>query len=255
LQRSVPAPRPAPAGTAIYAIGDIHGRLDLLLELRAKIAADAARRRASRRILVHLGDYVDRGPDAQRVLDLLISMPMPGFQSVHLRGNHEQLMLDFAADAGRGLRWFVNGGLATLASYGLPFSDDAARPDRAATARLHDGLLALLPRAHRDFLAGLPAWHRVGDYVFVHAGIRPGAPMEAQDIDDLLWIREPFLSANNDPGFVVVHGHTVAAAPQIRRNRIGIDTGAYATGVLTALAIEGDRLEVLQTGPLTRPRA
>ena len=249
------APRPAPDGVVIYAIGDVHGRLDLLLRLQALVAADAARRRATRRILVRLGDYIDRGPDSQRVLDHLVAPPPPGFETVDLRGNHEQLLLDFAADAGRGTRWLANGGLATLASYGLPVPVTDARPDHRSLLRLQDGLLSVLPRAHRDFLRGLPVWHRIGDYVFVHAGIRPGTPLAAQDEADLLWIREPFLSGNDDPGFVVVHGHSISTIPQIRRNRIGIDTGAYATGVLTALAIEGDRLDLIQTSPATGPRA
>lgn len=243
------APRPGPADTILYAIGDIHGALAPLLALQAMIAADAARRPARQRVIVHLGDYVDRGPASQAVIGHLLGAHLPGFATVHLRGNHEQLMLDFLDDPGRGGPWFANGGLATLASYGIPVALEAGRPGASETRRLHDALRSLLPRSHRDFLQGSRLQHRIGDYLFVHAGIRPGIGIANQRDDDLLWIREPFLSANNDHGAVVVHGHTITAAPQIRANRIGIDTGAYRTGVLTAVAIEGDRLDVLRTSP------
>ena len=243
------ATKPVPDGTAIYAVGDIHGRLDLLIALQARIAADAARRRASRRIVVYLGDYVDRGPDSRSVLERLTARPLPGFESVHLRGNHEQLLLDFADGTGRGMAWFANGGGETLASYGIHAPVCGLRPAPDEAARMRAELRAALPGAHDAFLRALPARHRIGDYVFVHAGIRPGVALEDQAEADMLWIRDPFLGANNDHGFVVVHGHTVSLAPQIRPNRIGIDTGAYATGVLTALAIEGDRVDILQTTP------
>jgi serine/threonine protein phosphatase 1 len=243
------APRPAPDGLAIYAVGDIHGRLDLLIELQARILADAARRRAARRVVVYLGDYVDRGPDSRSVLERLTARPLPGFDSVHLRGNHEQMMLDFADGSGRGMAWFPNGGGETLASYGLDAPAGGLRPAPDAAARLRAGLLAALPTSHDAFLRALPACHRIGDYVFVHAGIRPGVALADQSEVDMLWIREPFLGANTEHGFVVVHGHTVSLAPQIRTNRIGIDTGAYATGVLTALAIEGGRVDILRTAP------
>ena len=242
-----PAPRNGPADTVIYAVGDIHGRYDRLLRLQGMIEKDAAKRAGKRRVLVYLGDYIDRGPDSQRVLDHLITMPLGGFETVHLRGNHEQLMLEFMGDVDRGLPWLANGGLKTMASYGLISEETSSRVGRVAQHKMYLDLLGMLPRQHRVFLRDLPTSHRIGNYLFVHAGIRPGATLAMQDDDDLLWIREPFLSANDDYGFVVVHGHTVCAEPEIRHNRICIDTGAYESGVLTALVVDGAKLGILQT--------
>ena len=142
--------------------------------------------------------------------------------------------------------WFASGGLPTLASYGLPAME---RKDLTPSdiLRLQDGLRSLLPQRHRNFLKNLKSLHREGGFLFVHAGIRPGVALDAQKEDDLIWIREPFLGSNSDHGFVVVHGHTITWEPEFRPNRIGIDTGAYESGVLTALAIEGGNVAVLQT--------
>lgn len=236
-----------PAGSAVYAIGDIHGRLDLLVELHALIAADAAQRQAQRRVLVHVGDYVDRGPDSARVLDRLMDRIPAGFEPVYLLGNHERLMLDFMDDLNYGPVWLRNGGRETLASYGVDVTAGAATELDHLT-RVQAELRERLPDSHRAFLAALELGHLEGDYLFVHAGIRPGLAVEAQDEGDLIWIREPFLSSDQNLGKIVVHGHTIAPEPVIRQNRIGIDTGAYYTGRLTALVLEGGARDFLVTG-------
>jgi serine/threonine protein phosphatase 1 len=242
------ASRSTPADTVVYAIGDVHGRLDKLLALEGMIEIDATTRQAKRRVLVYLGDYVDRGPDSQGVIEHLALSRMAGFEIVHLIGNHERLMLDFLNDAEQSGPWFANGGLPTLASYGLP-AGDRKELSQSDILRLQDGLRSLLPARHRTFLRNLRNVHREGDFVFVHAGIRPGVALDAQKEEDLLWIRQPFLTSTVDHGFVVVHGHTITEDPEFKPNRIGIDTGAYDSGILTALAIEGGKVAVLQTSP------
>lgn len=235
-----------PASTVVYAIGDVHGNSDLLVALHESIVEDAARRSATRRVIVHLGDYVDRGPDSRGVIDRLLSPPA-GFESIALRGNHEQLLLDFLDDPSTGPDWMMNGGAATLASYGIAMMDGCYfRADRwdALSTALRDAL----PSSHRRFLDGLPLTHREGDYLFVHAGIRPGVPLTAQDSEDLIWIRGEFLFSAEDHGAIVVHGHTISEQVQIRSNRIGIDTGAFHTGCLTALVLDGTDRALLQTG-------
>ncbi len=247
-----PAARPrarAPAGSVVYAIGDVHGCLGRLLALEAMIRADAARRAAGRRVMVLLGDYVDRGPDTRGVLGHLCAPPPPGFERACLAGNHEQLMLGFVDDPAEAGPWLANGGGATLASYGVRGADWLRAAPAASVLRAREELRAALPAAHLAFLRGLRRMHREGDYLFVHAGIRPGIAPEDQDEDDLLWIRQPFLSSNSDHGCVVVHGHSIVEEPEIHPSRIAIDTGAYATGVLTALALEGERVEFLRTAP------
>lgn len=246
--RAKPAARAVPPDTVVYAIGDIHGRLDKLLALEALVEEDAHRRTAKRRVIVYLGDYVDRGPASQGVVEHLTLTRLRGFDVVHLLGNHERLMLEFLDDPETASPWFASGGLPTLASYGLPAME---RKDLTASdiLRLQDGLRSLLPTRHRNFLKNLRLLHREGGFLFVHAGIRPGVALDAQKEDDLIWIRQPFLGSNSDHGFVVVHGHTITGEPEFRPNRIGIDTGAYESGVLTALAIEGGNVAVLQTKP------
>ncbi|MFM8680286.1 MAG: metallophosphoesterase, partial [Alphaproteobacteria bacterium] len=231
LRGAARRPPRVPDGLVVYAIGDVHGRDDRLRELEGMLRADAARRSAARRLVVMLGDYVDRGPGSRAVLDHLCAPPPPGFERACLAGNHEQLMLAFLDDPGEAAPWLANGGAATLASYGV-----------AGAAALR----AALPAAHLAFLRGLGRMRREGDYLFVHAGIRPGVAPGDQVEDDLLWIRRPFLSSNSDPRCVVVHGHSIVEEPEIHPNRIAIDTGAYASGVLTALALEGERVEFLR---------
>ena len=239
-----------PPGTRVYAIGDSHGCAQLLGALHAAIledsaAADArAPAPAERRVAVYLGDYIDRGPDSRGLLEMLIAEPLPGFETVHLMGNHDLFMRQFLDGEDVTALWMMNGGAATLRSYGV---DPGAlhRIGRAA-GHLRAELEARLPAAHRDFLSGLRLNHVEGGYFFAHAGVRPGVPLDAQDAHDLVWIREPFLSSKADHGKVVVHGHTPAHAPEVRANRIGIDTGACYGGHLTALALEGDGRRFLQ---------
>ncbi|MBI1777873.1 MAG: serine/threonine protein phosphatase [Proteobacteria bacterium] len=233
-----------PAATAdsrIYAIGDIHGRVDLLVHLQAKILADATRSTARRRVIVYLGDYVDRGPDSRAVVDRLLNHRLDGFETVHLRGNHEDMLLRFLAGEPVARLWFMNGGMQTLRSYAV--SGHVEDLPAAARAQLARGM----PEEHRRFLAELALSHIEGDYLFVHAGIRPGIPLEAQDAADLLWIREEFLDSADPHGKVVVHGHTIRPRPEVLSNRIGIDTGAFMTGRLTALVLEGDEASFLAT--------
>lgn len=248
-ERDRPSPRRAvPDDCRVYAIGDIHGRLDLLRGLEDLIRDDAATAPEARKVVVYLGDYVDRGPESRGVIEHLLSQPLAGFARVHLIGNHESMMLGFLRDVTAGPGWLWNGGDATLASYGV--APPNAWTDRDQLAAAQDGLSAALPPAHRGFLDRLVLSHREGDYLFVHAGIRPGVALAAQDPHDLIWIREEFLLSAADHGAVVVHGHTITGEPQLRDNRIGIDTGAYRSGRLTALALTGDQLRVIQAhGP------
>jgi len=234
-----------PEGSRIYAIGDIHGRLDLLRRLHGLIRDDAAAHPAARKVAVYLGDYVDRGESSAEVIDLLIGDPLPGFESVHLLGNHEEMMLDFFEDIAIARSWMTNGGAETLASYRI--APPMIFADEATVTQVQQDLAARLPPAHRTFLEGLALSHEEGGYFFAHAGIRPRVPLDKQEKKDLIWIRTPFLDSEEAHGKMVVHGHTITDHPEIRRNRIGIDTGAYATGRLTCLVLEGSDREFLQT--------
>ncbi|MBF0562870.1 MAG: serine/threonine protein phosphatase [Alphaproteobacteria bacterium] len=246
-----PAPGFVPAGVRIYAIGDIHGRADLLARLLGKIA-DAAASAGSvlRQFIVFLGDYIDRGPLSREVVELILNSLPLGFERVTLKGNHEWLLSRFLEDSTIGTGWVNNGGLATLASYGLGGyqAAGAGAMDLETSERARRELVKIIPPRHRDFFAGLGTACRLGGYVFAHAGVRPLVPLDHQDERDLIWIREPFLSSRADFGAVVVHGHSVRLEPDLHHNRIGIDTGAYYTGRLTALMLEGRKLRFLQTG-------
>ena len=226
------APGRLPPGSRVYAVGDIHGCVHRLEALLADIRADLTARPAPAATLVLLGDYVDRGLDSARVLELLLGPPpVPGADLVLLKGNHEAMMLDACAlgATATALRfWMDNGGLATLESY----DTDPAFP----------GWLQRIPPAHLALMRRCRLSHAAGDYLFVHAGVRPEVPLERQDPHDLLWIREPFLSWRKPLGAVVVHGHTPVAKPEVRPHRIGIDTGACFGGTLTCLVLEEDRM-------------
>jgi serine/threonine protein phosphatase 1 len=234
-----------PEGLRIYAVGDIHGRLDLLDRLHAMMEADAADAGSLERHIVYLGDFVDRGMDSAGVVQRLIDGPPRGFSASHLKGNHEDAMLAFLAGETDGEQWLQFGGVATLHSYGVP-AGVSGTPQEKVTF-LRDALRACLPPAHKRFLEGLDVAVTVGDYFFVHAGIRPGVPMEDQDDDDLLWIRSEFLASAADHGKVVVHGHSITRRPEVRWNRIGIDTGAFASGCLTCLVLEGSQRRFIAT--------
>lgn len=238
---------PLPPDTRVYAIGDIHGCADLLGRLHALIREDADAAPERRRIVVYLGDYVDRGTDSAGVIDRVLAGPGPDFERVCLRGNHEDMMLRFLGGEDIGAVWLYNGGGETLESYGL--STQVARfgawlPDHGP---VRESLRAALPETHRAFLDGLVTTHVEGGYLFVHAGLRPGRPLDAQKDEDLLWIRQPFLDSDADYGYIVVHGHTPVREPELRPNRINLDTGAVYWGRLTAMVFHGDRREVLQT--------
>lgn len=226
-------------GLRVYAVGDIHGELRVLDRLLARIAEDIERSGAAERrpLLVFLGDYVDRGADSCGTLDRLCAGPLPGVESRFLAGNHEAAMLDFLADPAGNAAWLDFGGAQTLASYGIRASVGVT--DRARCRSLRDQLAERLPETHRDFLAELETCVVLGDYAFVHAGIRPGRPLSRQSREDLLWIREPFLSSPLRHEKIIVHGHTIVDHPEIHPSRIAIDTGAYATGTLSALVLAG----------------
>lgn len=236
----------APDGLRLYAIGDVHGRDDLLVRLMDDIEQDGRARPEARKILIFLGDYVDRGLQSKQVIDRL-SGPMPeGFEAVFLKGNHELAMLQFLEDAQFGRTWKYYGGLETLHSYGiteLTLSDDPVDFEHARRK-----LMAVLPDSHRHFLETLSLSIEFGGYFFAHAGVRPGVSLSRQIEEDLLWIRDDFLESRASFGKMVVHGHTPKEEAVFRSNRIGIDTGAYMTGVLTCLVLEGASRRLLQTG-------
>ena len=226
-----------------YVIGDIHGRSDLLDKMAQEIARDIAQNPAAENLTVTLGDYVDRGPDSRGVLDRLARNPFPT-EYIALKGNHEELLETFLIRPEIGSQWRRLGGLETLHSYKVPVTALMVGKgfDEAAQA-----LRQTLPEAHSAFLAGLKLSLTVGGYFLCHAGVRPGVPLESQRAEDLLWIRDEFLSSKVDFGKIVVHGHTPTQSPEVLANRINIDTGAFATGRLTCLVIEDGGLRFLST--------
>ena len=235
-----------PDGSRVYVIGDIHGRIDLLKSVDRLIRGDMAKASDNNSTtVVYLGDYVDRGLQSREVLDFLIDKPIPGCETVYLMGNHEQAFLGFLEDEDWGSGWFKIGGDVTAFSYGVRVPQDV--PPDQLFSKIQEALLAAVPQHHLDFLANLRLTHQIGDYLFVHAGIRPGVSLDRQSPDDLLWIKQEFLESEEDFGKIVVHGHTVTDAPEIRTNRIGIDTGAYFSQVLTCLVLEGVSKRFLST--------
>lgn len=230
-----------PPGLRVYAIGDIHGRADLLDRLHEKIEADL-RTAPEKAVIVYLGDYVDRGPDSHGVIERLTRSRFSGVETVALLGNHEDMLLQFLdAPYGASL-WLSNGGDTTLSSYKVKVP--ASYDELVFTQR---ALLGAMPRHHKQFLLGLPEQVQFGDYLFVHAGIKPGLPLDRQSREQLIWIRDVFLDSESDHGLIVVHGHTIVHEVEWRANRIGVDTGAYTTGRLTALVLEGGGRRLLQT--------
>ncbi len=243
-----PVPAPTTGGALIYAVGDIHGRLDLLEQLLGKIGEDAEGRPAEGRpILIFIGDYIDRGPSSRGVIDAVIAAEEEGaFEVRALKGNHEAQLLAFLEDPRAGAAWLEFGGAETLLSYGVV--PPSGRTNEEAWEQTRLVFAEALPARHKAFLDGLELAVICGDYLFVHAGVRPGVPLDQQSEHDLLWIRDDFLTSDRPIEKVVVHGHTPEAAPYIGRNRIGIDTGAYATAKLTAARLFGTEQAVLQTG-------
>lgn len=236
-RKTVKLPR-LPEGIRIYAFGDIHGRADLLKKMFTVIDADLARSPVERSIEVFLGDYIDRGPYSGATLDLLIERSRHR-NTVFLKGNHEAYLLDVLRDPSKLEEWRQFGGLQTLMSYGI---QPPLNPTAAEQADLIRSLTEVMPGNHVEFLRSLKPWFVCGDFFFVHAGVRPGIPLAEQQESDLLWIRNEFLDSRANFGKFVVHGHTPVKEPDIRPNRINIDTGAYATGNLTLLVIQGSSM-------------
>jgi serine/threonine protein phosphatase 1 len=230
-----------PAGRRVYAVGDIHGRADLLSDIFARIDDDLRSRPTADSIQVFLGDYIDRGPNSRKVIDLLIERKK-SHQTIFLKGNHEDCLLRLLIDPDALSEWKMIGGLSTIQSYGVPLT---GHHDPQSHQRITAALAQAIPDSHHQFLRSLTLSYTLGDFFFAHAGVRPGVPLSAQSARDLLWIREDFLLHEEDFGKVIVHGHTPALEPEIRRNRINIDTGAYATNRLTCLLLEADQMSFL----------
>jgi serine/threonine protein phosphatase 1 len=230
-----------PDGLRIYAIGDVHGRADLLDRKLSLIDAHIVAQPIARPIFLFLGDYIDRGPASREVLDLLINCSK-GREMIFLSGNHDVFILNFIENPAVLRDWSKIGGLETLMSYGVK---PTLNPDATTQRELAMALAAALPAAHREFLQDLEVSFSCGGYFFVHAGVRPGIPLAQQRAEDMMWIRDEFLLHEEDFGKVIVHGHTPVREIDIRPNRINIDTGAYVTGRLTCVMLEGDRVEPL----------
>lgn len=236
-RRIVKQPR-LPEGIRVYAFGDIHGRSDLLKKMFTVIDADMERNPASRSIEVFLGDYIDRGPDSAHVLDLLLDRSLYR-ETIFLKGNHEAYFMEVLRDPSKLEDWRQFGGLQTLMSYGI---QPSINPDASEQTDLIRSLNEVMPKDHLTLLENLRPSFVCGDFFFVHAGVRPGIPLSEQREADLLWIRNEFLDSNEDFGKFIVHGHTPVREPDLRPNRINIDTGAYATGNLTLLTIQGSSM-------------
>jgi serine/threonine protein phosphatase 1 len=241
-QRRIPS---TPRGYRAYAVGDIHGRLDLLDRLLAAIEEDLERRPSRKALLVFLGDLIDRGPDSRGVVERLRTYRHDKLRPYFLAGNHEEVLLRLLSGE-RGIleSWLQYGGAECLQSYGRDPAMLAGQNERTALAMVKDAI----PADHARFISSFADTLSFGDYLFVHAGIRPGVDLSLQNQSDLRWIRSQFLEHEGDHGFVVVHGHTISDGVDERPNRIGIDTGAYRSGVLTALALDGEGRWTLDTG-------
>src|SRR5215467_1756050 len=229
-------------GVRIYAIGDIHGCIYHLTQLLASIETHVTAFPVPRPILVFLGDYVDRGPASREVIDQLIVV-RERREVVFLKGNHESYLIEFLKNPAILPEWFQYGGLDTLRSYGItPSSHCDPKEHESLAAALS---LAMRRRGHLEFLDQLKISYVCEDFLFVHAGVRPGIALDQQSEEDLLWIRDDFLHYEGDLGKIVVHGHTPVLHPEVCSNRINVDTGAYATGRLTCLIIERDRMKFI----------
>lgn len=237
---------PSTGGRLVYAVGDIHGYAAALRSLLADITLDArASRPAERPLLIFIGDYVDRGPDSKGAIDLILGAEAAGdFEVVALKGNHEDALIRFLADPDYAPAWIGAWGETTLRSYGI---EPPSPHDVAACEAAQVGFADAFSYTHRTFLQRLELSRTVGDYHFVHAGVRPGLALNAQAERDLIWIRYDFLECDDDFGKVIVHGHTPSAGrPEVKANRINVDTGVYFTGLLTAVRLEGETRRFLQ---------
>jgi serine/threonine protein phosphatase 1 len=233
-----------PEGLRVYAIGDVHGCAHLLDRLHGEIEADLARDRPAEVQLVYLGDYVDRGPDSAGVLDRLAHPPSAGLNRILLKGNHEHMLTNFLTDSTVGSSWLHLGGLETLLSYRIDVNAVLARTGFEGLA---DEFRKRVPPEHTAMLTRLQSCASFGDYFFCHAGVRPRVSLDRQNPRDLMWIRHEFLESTEDFGKMIVHGHSPVEQPDVRANRINIDTGAYATGRLTALVLQGAERRFLST--------
>lgn len=240
-QQPIPSGFRAPDGLRIYAVGDIHGCNDLLRDKLAAIDADMAARPGVEALRIFIGDYIDRGPDSRGVVEMLIELGRRE-RCVFLRGNHEVLLLDFPQNPKLMPAWRSVGGLHTLASYGIASSPE---PDPTEALHLANVFESTLPDSHRDFYRDLAISHAAGDLYFVHAGVRPGIALGAQSVADRTWIRHEFLGHEGLFEKLIIHGHTPAPEPEIRPNRINIDTLAFSSGRLTCIWLEGGQFGFL----------
>ena len=242
-QRSTRQPPRTPRNYRAYAVGDVHGRLDLLDKMLGLIEADLDEHPARRALLLFLGDIIDRGPSSAQAIERLRSYRHANVRTVFLLGNHEEVLLRIL-NGERGIldSWLRFGGGECLASYGVDPKTVKALPERDALKLIRQSV----PEDHRKFIGDWADTLRFGDYLFVHAGIRPSIDLSMQSQSDLRWIRQPFLDDEGDHGFVIVHGHTISQDVVERPNRVGIDTGAYRTGVLTALVLDGENRRFIQ---------
>ncbi len=244
VKKRPPRGHSVPDGRRVYAIGDIHGRCDLLDALLDAIASDSARRGPADTLIVFLGDLVDRGPDSRGVVDRLIEFSRGPVAARFLMGNHEEVFLRAVAGDLKALKFLIRiGGRATILSYGIGEAEYQSLDFESLAATLKERV----PPEHVAFLSAFEEWIEVGDYLFVHAGIRPGVEIDAQRASDLRWIRDDFLLHRDSFGKLVVHGHSITEGVDLRPNRIGIDTGAYESGKLTAIGIEGAERWFLST--------
>jgi serine/threonine protein phosphatase 1 len=253
LQRQEESVSTVPPGTRVYAIGDVHGRIDLLDRLLGRIGEDMTfspfeSRLPDQVVVIFIGDLIDRGPESRAVIERMVNGapaegPLAAARFICLRGNHEDYLMQFLADFSVAPGWLRNGGLEAVRSY-VGHLPDGFVTDYPAIQRL---LYRAMPPSHLRFLSRMPVRHVEGDYLFVHAGIRPEVALENQDAYDLMWIREPFLSHDKPFPKMVVHGHSIVAEPEIRSNRIAIDTGAYRSGRLSCLVLEGAERRFLST--------
>jgi len=233
-----------PHGLRIYAIGDIHGQFSLLDRLQEMIRKDVRDDPAIRHVIIYLGDYVDRGPKSSDVIDRLCMPSDQGIETIYLKGNHEEFLINFLEDASTGDAWLLNGGGDTLASYGVP------EKLYQSTKTYHDARDALrhrMPAKHRDFLNNLALSHRIGSLFFAHAGVNPDVPLDQQRSKDLMWIRHKFINSTKDIGAYVIHGHTPRPEPEVTPFRINVDTHAWHTGHLTAVVLESGKFRFLNT--------
>ncbi len=232
-----------PPGCRIYAIGDIHGQMPLLLHLYDVIRQDSRIDPTERQMVIHLGDYIDRGRRSRDVIELLSGDPLPEFETIFLRGNHEHMLLKGFYDDCAAPGWLYNGGEKTLTSYGI-YPERGFQASQCVPLMMAQ-LRQALPERHLAFLKKTRLYHREGGYVFAHAGIRPGVPLERQTGDDLMWIRDGFIDYPDPLPYVVVHGHTPIEHPRLWLYRIDVDTGACTTGRLTAVVLEGEDRRLL----------